>query len=124
LNIIGNAFDALEDRPGPRVKVGTLLEQGGAWVRVVVVDNGVGIPADKVEDIFRPFISTKGSRGTGLGLAVSRKIFREHGGDILVQSQAGKGSRFIMRLPRRSPLSPDGVSSAEWPVIPPREEPD
>jgi signal transduction histidine kinase/pSer/pThr/pTyr-binding forkhead associated (FHA) protein len=119
LNIIGNAFDALEERPGPRVKVGTLLEQGGAWVRIVVVDNGVGIAADKVEDIFRPFISSKGARGTGLGLAVSRKIFREHGGDIFVQSQAGKGSRFIMRLPRRSPLSPDIASSSEWPVMPP-----
>ncbi len=55
-------------------------------------------------DIFKPFVSTKGSKGTGLGLAVSRKIVREHGGDILVQSQPGKTS-FFLRLPLKSPLS-------------------
>ena len=54
-------------------------------------DNGVGIPANKLGEVFKPFVSTKGSKGTGLGLAVSRKILREHGGDILAQSQPGKG---------------------------------
>jgi signal transduction histidine kinase len=50
-------------------------------------------------------VSTKGARGTGLGLAVSRKILREHGGDIIVQSQAGKGSKFVLRMPMKNPLS-------------------
>ena len=53
-------------------------------------------------ELFKPFSSSKGARGTGLGLAVSRKIVREHGGDILVQSQPGKGSKFAVVLPRRA----------------------
>ena len=53
----------------------------------------------------------QGVRGTGLGLAVSRKILREHGGDILVESQPGKGSQFILRLPLKSPLAPDGTGT-------------
>jgi signal transduction histidine kinase/pSer/pThr/pTyr-binding forkhead associated (FHA) protein len=120
LNIVGNAFDAVADRDKPRVIVATQLDGDGAWVHVVVLDNGVGIPPEKVGDIFRPFVSTKGSRGTGLGLAVSRKILREHGGDITVVSQPGKGSKFILKLPVRSPLTLDG-SHTEMPVAPPAE---
>jgi signal transduction histidine kinase len=88
-------------------------------VRVQVRDNGPGIPAEKLSDIFRPFVSTKGSRGTGLGLAVSRKVLREHGGDILVQSQPGKGSLFTLRLPLRSPLAPEGTGTQVEMPIPP-----
>ncbi len=124
LNIVSNAFDAVEDNPDPRVGVATSLEADGAWVRIQVVDNGAGIPPEKVKDIFRPFVSTKGSKGTGLGLPVSRKILREHGGDILVESRAGKGSRFILRLPLKSPLSQDMSpgTSTELPVMPPEPE--
>jgi signal transduction histidine kinase len=124
LNIVGNALDAVEDRPDPRVGVGTSLEADGAWVRIVVVDNGAGISPEKLKDIFRPFVSTKGSKGTGLGLPVSRKILREHGGDILVESRVGKGSRFVLRLPLKSPLNQDVSlgTSTELPVTPP--EPD
>jgi signal transduction histidine kinase len=81
------------------------VEPDQAWVRILVMDNGCGIPPEKLPDIFKPFVSTKGSRGTGLGLAVSRKILREHGGDILAQSQPGKQTKFILRLPAKSPLS-------------------
>jgi signal transduction histidine kinase len=124
LNIVSNAFDAVEDNSDPRVGVATSLEADGAWVRIQVVDNGAGIPPEKVKDIFRPFVSTKGSKGTGLGLPVSRKILREHGGDILVESRAGKGSRFILRLPLKSPLSQDMSpgTSTELPVMPPEPE--
>ena len=93
LNIVGNALDAVEDAPQRRASVvgdaagGRTAAGCASWC----VDNGTGIPPEKVEDIFRPFVSTKGSKGTGLGLAVSRKILREHGGDILVQSRAGQG---------------------------------
>ncbi len=123
LNIVSNALDAVEDRPDPRVGVATGLEADGAWVRIVVVDNGGGIPAEKLQDIFKPFVSSKGSKGTGLGLPVSRKILREHGGDILVESRPGKGSRFVLRLPLKSPLSQElnsGVTS-ELPAAPPLE---
>ena len=106
LNVVGNALDAVEDGKHPHVVVATQREGGdddGEWVRVVVADNGTGIPPEKMADIFRPFVSTKGARGTGLGLAVSRKILREHGGDILVQSVPGKGSRFVLLFPVSNP---------------------
>lgn len=107
LNIVSNALDAVEDRDEPYVGVQTLMEPGTQWARIVVLDHGLGIPPEQLADIFKPFVSTKGSRGTGLGLPVSRKIFREHGGDVVVESKVGKGSKFILRLPMRSPLLPE-----------------
>jgi signal transduction histidine kinase/pSer/pThr/pTyr-binding forkhead associated (FHA) protein len=122
LNIVTNAIDAVEDRKSPQVGIGSALESDGEWARITVLDNGVGIAVHKLADIFRPFVSSKGAKGTGLGLAVSRKILREHGGDILVQSQPGKGTRFILRLPLRSPLSPDGGSTgSDVATLPPPE---
>jgi signal transduction histidine kinase len=122
LNIVGNALDAVEDAEAPRVLVSTKREQEGEWLRFEVRDNGGGIAPEKIEDVFRPFVSTKGARGTGLGLAVSRKILREHGGDILVRSQLGQGSLFILRLPLRSPLAGDAPpTQTELPIIPPNE---
>ena len=124
LNIVSNAFDAVEERDQPQVGVATALEPGGDCVRITVLDNGIGIAQAKLEDIFKPFVSTKGARGTGLGLAVSRKILREHGGDILVQSQPGKGSKFVLRLPVKSPLQQEsgGAHPAEPPERPGEEE--
>jgi signal transduction histidine kinase len=123
MNIVGNAFDAVEDRPGAQVTVGTRFDPEPGWLRLVVLDNGVGIAPQKLADIFKPFVSSKGSKGTGLGLAVSRKILREHGGDIVVQSQQGKGSKFVLRLPLKSPLSSDlGASSVEMPILDPPQE--
>jgi signal transduction histidine kinase len=118
LNIAGNALDAVEGRDGPQVTIGTRADDN--WVRIVVLDNGVGIAAEQLKDIFKPFVSTKGSRGTGLGLPVSRKILREHGGDISVQSQPGVGTKFTLRLPVKSPLAQDlGATLGEVPVLPP-----
>jgi signal transduction histidine kinase len=113
LNIVSNALDAVEDRPNPKVALQTLLEPGGDWAKIIVVDNGPGIPAEDLEDIFKPFISTKGSRGTGLGLPVSRKILREHGGDILVQSLLEKGTKFTLRIPLKTAFSGDPNSSTQ-----------
>jgi signal transduction histidine kinase len=122
MNVVGNAFDAVEERKDPKVTVGTRLDPEPGWVRLLVLDNGVGIPPQKAAEIFKPFVSSKGSRGTGLGLAVSRKILREHGGDIVVQSQPGKGSKFILRLPIKSPLSDPGASNADMPILPPQPD--
>ncbi len=105
LNVVGNALEAVEGCEAPAVVVSTLREPDGKWLRVEVTDNGPGVPPEKQAEIFRPFVSTKGSRGTGLGLAVSRKILREHGGDILLKSQLGQGSTFALRLPMRSPAT-------------------
>lgn len=107
LNVLGNAFDAVAESAQPQVGIQTTLESDEPWVRIVVADNGSGIPEERLDDIFRPFVSTKGAKGTGLGLPVSRKIMREHGGDIVVHSQPGAGSKFIMRLPLRSPVAQD-----------------
>src|SRR4029079_3019953 len=86
LNLVGNAIDAVEGRPEPKVTVGTRTGDDG-FVRIVVLDNGVGIAVERIPEMFKVFVSTKGSRGTGLGLPVSQKIVREHGGDLIVQSQ-------------------------------------
>jgi signal transduction histidine kinase/pSer/pThr/pTyr-binding forkhead associated (FHA) protein len=105
LNVVTNALDAVEERKNPQVGVATNVEPEGGWIRILVMDNGVGIPPQKIADIFKPFISTKGSKGTGLGLAVSRKILREHGGDIIVNSQPGKITKFVLRLPIKNSLN-------------------
>jgi len=82
-----------------RVHVSTHFDLDGQPARIVVEDNGPGIAAADVADIFSLFVSRKGSRGTGLGLPVSEKIVKEHGGRILVDSQLGRGSRFTLELP-------------------------
>lgn len=98
LNVVTNALDALAERPeGGKVEIQT--ECDGHHARIHVRDNGPGIPPEELDNLFRPFVSTKGARGTGLGLPVSQKILLEHGGRILVQSQPGLGSCFTLELP-------------------------
>jgi signal transduction histidine kinase/pSer/pThr/pTyr-binding forkhead associated (FHA) protein len=124
LNIVGNAIDAVEDRPEPKVTIATRLGEEDT-VRIVVLDNGPGIAPEQVAEIFKPFISTKGSRGTGLGLPVSRKILREHGGDIVVQSQVNVGSKFVLKVPIKSLFGLDpNATSADLRVAPTPPEPD
>ena len=86
------------DRPG-RVTVKTEYAAGESKVRVIVEDNGPGIPAEQIQWLFKPFVSTKKSRGTGLGLPVSEKIVHEHGGRIDVCSSPEQGSRFTLEIP-------------------------
>jgi signal transduction histidine kinase/pSer/pThr/pTyr-binding forkhead associated (FHA) protein len=123
LNLVSNALDAVEDRPAPRVAVQAILEPDGEWAKIIVVDNGPGIPGGAIDEIFKPFVSTKGSRGTGLGLSVSRKILREHGGDIVVQSVVDKGSKFTLRIPMKSTFAGDviGGTQVHVPLMPPME---
>jgi signal transduction histidine kinase len=102
LNLVGNALDAVADRATRTVQITSAVESGGGWALISVADNGVGIAPEQFDDLFKPFVSSKGARGTGLGLAVSRKILREHGGDILVQSTPDVGSTFTLRLPIRT----------------------
>jgi signal transduction histidine kinase/pSer/pThr/pTyr-binding forkhead associated (FHA) protein len=111
LNLVANALDAVEGRTAPRVtiRIERDTEQDAALVHVR--DNGVGIAPDKLADVFKPFVSTKGARGTGLGLAVSRKVVREHGGDLTVASEPGVGSTFTIRLPMRSLNEPDPLAT-------------
>jgi signal transduction histidine kinase/pSer/pThr/pTyr-binding forkhead associated (FHA) protein len=99
LNIVTNALDASEDRPDPRVLVITRADPAANLAVVTVQDNGIGIADEDLPHIFEAFLSSKGSRGTGLGLPVSRKIIREHGGEIRIRSVPGDGSEFTVEIP-------------------------
>lgn len=101
LNIVTNAIDACEEAAGAKVTVSTTWDEATQTARISVTDNGVGIPEEDLASIFQVFASSKGTRGTGLGLPVSQKILREHGGKIEVQSQVGRGTRFDLELPQR-----------------------
>jgi signal transduction histidine kinase len=67
-------------------------------VEVAVEDNGVGIPADALPRLFDPFFSTK-EGGSGLGLALTQQIVRDHGGEIHVASRVGRGTTFTLSVP-------------------------
>jgi signal transduction histidine kinase/pSer/pThr/pTyr-binding forkhead associated (FHA) protein len=97
LNLLTNAIDAL-DEDGGEVKIST-LSQGENEVLITVEDNGAGMPEKIRQRIFDVFFSTKGSQGTGLGLAVTKKIIDEHGGKIEAQSTPNQGTTFTIRLP-------------------------
>jgi hypothetical protein len=96
LNLIQNAVDSIEGNGG-RITIRTWAEDNS--VRIDVSDTGAGMTAEVQANIFLPFFTTKPD-GTGLGLAVSRKIVEDHGGDIQVQSTLGAGSTFSILLPR------------------------
>lgn len=95
VNLLKNAAEALPR--GGRIEVSTAVEQGVAVLRVG--DNGVGIPRENLKRIFEPFFSTKGYKGTGMGLASAYGIVKRHGGDITVQSVHGQGTEFTVHLP-------------------------
>jgi signal transduction histidine kinase len=117
LNVVSNALDAVEDRPDPTVEIKVERDRQAGLVRVVVVDNGAGMDAETLATVFDLFVSTKGSRGTGLGLTVSRKILREHGGDIRATSTPGAGSTFTLEFPlQESADEPAGNAAPDGPV--------
>ena len=102
LNLVGNAIDACGE-PERRVTITTERTQEEAVVQVTVADTGCGMDEEQLGKIFQPFYSSKGSKGTGLGLAVVKKIVEEHGGRVHVQSEVGIGTTFAITLPVRSP---------------------
>jgi signal transduction histidine kinase len=99
LNIVTNAIDACESSENARVSIKTDWDAETPLARISISDNGVGIEEAEIPSIFQLFASTKGSRGTGLGLPVTQKIIREHGGKISVTSAPGQGSTFVIELP-------------------------
>lgn len=96
LNVVSNALDAAEGTTNAAVAVTVGTREG--WAEVVVLDSGGGVPAAQANAIFEPFVSGKGARGTGLGLPVSRKTLREHGGNVT--AIPGDHGRFVLTLPR------------------------
>lgn len=118
LNIITNAIDACDETEYGTVTVETRYSEDKGTAKVVVTDNGAGIDVEELENIFTVFVSHKGGRGTGLGLPVSQKILREHGGEITVESEKGKGSKFTLQFPANladsdHALPPRGTESIE-----------
>jgi PAS domain S-box-containing protein len=106
LNLIFNAVDAMPN--GGKIVTGTRIE--GKTGRFWVADSGSGIAPAVLARIFEPFYTTKGDRGTGLGLSASHGIIESHGGDINVTSEPGKGTRFEVILPLHEKTSPSVVA--------------
>jgi signal transduction histidine kinase len=99
LNLILNGMDAMSNLPKSRRSlVVRVTETKNSNLQVDVTDQGTGIAPDVAERIFEPFFTTK-SNGMGMGLAISQHIIEAHGGDIWVDSQAGKGTTFSFILP-------------------------
>lgn len=108
LNLATNAMQACGDGADLVVEV---RADGGAAVEILVKDNGPGITADIQDQIFEPFFTTR-SGGTGLGLAVVRAVIQGHRGDIQVRSAPGRGTTFILKLPRR--IGRHALTSGGW----------
>ncbi|GAB4234687.1 MAG: ATP-binding protein [Deltaproteobacteria bacterium] len=103
VNLVGNAIDAMPN--GGELVVSAGSRDGGEFA-FVVQDTGVGIPAEDLDRIFEPYFTTKAS-GLGLGLVLSKKIVDAHGGEILVDSRPGAGTRIQVALPP-APTAPAG----------------
>lgn len=94
-SLIENACDAMGDKG--EIEIGIARESGRLMLSIQ--DSGPGIPADQLDKVFMPFFSTKGNKGSGLGLTITRRIVEDHQGELKVESPAGKGARFTINLP-------------------------
>jgi two-component system nitrogen regulation sensor histidine kinase NtrY len=97
INLVDNAIEALGNNPGV-ITIETQHDAANAVARIVIADDGPGVPVAEREKLFMPYYSTKG-RGSGLGLAIVRRIVAEHGGSIEVGDNTPRGSRFVIELP-------------------------
>jgi signal transduction histidine kinase len=108
LNLMVNAVEACSHPAGgafpPEIVLRT--RQSADWaVEYVVNDNGPGLSAESEKSVFTRFFTTKGSRGTGIGLMLTKKIVEQHGGQVAVQSIPGQGATFFLRLPAVPPAA-------------------
>ncbi|WP_025322171.1 ATP-binding protein [Deferrisoma camini] len=117
MNLVVNAVQAVGQ--AGTVEVG--VECADGWVKIWVQDDGPGIPPDLRARIFDPFFTTKApGEGTGLGLAMVRAIVERHGGEVIVTSSAGSGTRFCITLPRRAGRAesePGGTPETDAPAL-------
>ena len=97
-NLLRNAAEATADRARPEVSVTVEAAELQTYIRIA--DNGCGIPENSLQKLFKPFFSTKGQAGNGLGLAISRKVIEQHGGSITVLSQPDVGTQFTIFIPQ------------------------
>lgn len=101
INLVSNAFEAFSDKTNKRKRIRfiTRSKPNRGVILVSIEDNGDGIPPDVASKMFDLFVSTKGNRGTGLGLVVTKKIVEEHKGKIVYKTRVGHGTRFTIVLP-------------------------
>lgn len=113
INLVGNALDACAGRENPRVilKIDRAPAQEKGGFVLSVKDNGCGINEELLAKLFTPFFSTKGNRGTGLGLAVTKKLVQEHGGNITVHSVPNIGTTFLLAFPQGCLPNSSGASA-------------
>ena len=107
-DILVNAVDACTEKryadgQDPEIVLGSYLEEGGDFAVIEVRDNGCGMTEEIKRNIFTPFFSTKNILGTGLGLALTARIIRVHGGEVLVDSEPDRGTTFRVRIPIDGP---------------------
>ena len=93
-NLVSNAIDAAMMREDKNGKVEIHTNYKHATLVIEVTDNGCGMDSEVIQNIFTTFFTTKGNKGTGLGLLTTNKIIKEHGGNMEVDSDLGKGSTF------------------------------
>lgn len=110
LNIIINAIDAISEKQSRQPSLEGFVEvnmhEHQDHIQIVIADNGPGIDPQNLNKLFDPFFTTKKvGEGTGLGLSVSYQIVKDHGGEIRVESQPGRGSKFFVILPKASAVS-------------------
>ena len=111
LNLVGNAIDAAEGEAEPMVRISTRFDPIRDRMTIDVADDGPGVRADRRTRIFEPFFSTKGQRGTGLGLAVARKLIHKHGGEIDLAEENRTGATFRVTLPASRDDEPDAAGT-------------
>lgn len=98
-NLVGNAIDAIGDKPDGRISISAQLDNAGRSVLLKIADNGSGIPAAIRSRFFEPFVTYGKSDGTGLGTAIARSIIEAHGGSIRFETAANEGTVFHISLP-------------------------
>jgi len=122
-NLLVNAAQAIQEGDASHNEVCVKTWLDGDQAVLSVHDTGAGIPEELRERIFEPFFTTKeGGRGVGLGLSLCSDIVHRLGGEIVVESEVGRGARFDVRLPVADPISrPRPVCSTSLPVVSPQQ---
>jgi signal transduction histidine kinase len=104
INILDNAVDAcINDKSKQAHQVIFSVKEDKDHIVFIISDDGIGMDTETREKIFTLFFSSKGKKGTGLGLFISDRIIKQHGGTIAVSSTPGKGSKFSIKIPKIIP---------------------
>jgi signal transduction histidine kinase len=104
INILENAIEAcVEDKSKRSHTITFGIKQDDSAIVFQVHDNGIGMDKETQAKLFTLFFSSKGQKGTGLGLFIANQVIRQHGGSIKVESERGEGSHFIIKIPRLQP---------------------